>query len=142
VPRWFIATLWVLLGVSLGLGVQPALLRWNQGRGCKETLITKYSPGHQMRVILSEKPCLWGLGGAAYFASLHIEKLGNNGWFMDMPLVTDSEHEDHVDIEWKDDDTLQVTINSYQYFGSFEHRIPGFNLIQIYTTPNEHDGGT
>ena len=55
-----------------------------------------------MRVILGEKPCSWGFGLAANFASLHFEKLGNDGWSMDIPLNTDqSPGTISVDVEWK-----------------------------------------
>ena len=133
--RSLAAILWALFGILLGLGARPALDRFRD-RGCDETLTTKYSPDRQMRVTLSEKPCSWGFGLAAYFASLHIEKLGKDGWVMDVPLDADQPSSEHTaEAKWKGNDTLQVTIRSEEYSGSLERRVLGFHLVQTYTKP-------
>ena len=92
---------------------------------------------------LSERPCDWGFGLAANFASLHVEKLGQDGWFMDVPLNADQPPGVlSVDLEWKSNDTLQATTRSTEYSGSLEHRVSGFRLVQTYVKPDQNGGGT
>lgn len=129
------ATFGMVLGVFVTISIQRAWMH-SKDSDCDQTSIQKYSPDGTMRALLTKRVCDYGFGLNASFASLRIEKLGKDGWFVDEPLKLDQPPEDsHVIVVWKGNDLLEAQVTSKEYSGSLERRINGFSFVQEYVHP-------
>jgi hypothetical protein len=104
-------------------------------RGCQASVTTKSSPDGLFRAQLTFKQCEWGFGFSASFASVRLEKLGSNGWFLSEDLHTDQPLGEAPRLNWDSAHLLHIRIISEQYSGSVDRNLRDIHLLITYVSP-------
>lgn len=136
-PRTLLVFLGVVGGIALTLGSRWALHALREA-GCEASAVTKSSPDNLFRARLTFKQCAWGFGLAASFASLRLEKLGSNGWFLDTDLDTDQPTTLPPAMNWDAPHLLHVTIISNEFSGSLDRDLRDMHLLRTYVSPGRN----
>jgi hypothetical protein len=136
-PRLLLVVAGIILGIVVALGV-PWLLRYEKESGCDARVVGSDSPDGRFRAQLTDKACHGGFGYAAHFASLRVEKLGSDGWFLNMELDTDQPSSDPPTMEWDGADVLHIKIVSLQYTGSVDRDLNDMHVVRTYVRSVSH----
>ena len=83
--------------VAAGVGA-VVLIAPREGKStvpCEDTKSETSAPGDKYKAEMVVHTCAWGFGQAAEAVNLKVTKLGNDGWFVHVPIEYDSTTEDH-----------------------------------------------
>jgi len=127
----------IYLAVGLTAGVVACLLAQracvvDKESGCDVDSLVKVAPGGDFRATLTHKTCGWGFGLAANFSSVKLEKLGSNGWYLNIDLETDQPVAESPTMEWTDPGHLEVVIKSDHITGSTQLTEDGLRFTRRY----------
>jgi hypothetical protein len=134
----------VILGSLLivaGVGA-VALLAPREEKGiepCEDAKSETIAPGETYKAEMVVHTCAWGFGQAAESVDLKVTKLGNNGWFVHVPIEFDSTAEDQEvarpTARWVGPDALVVTVKSKVRAGTIVSKQLGLTITRTYQAP-------
>ena len=129
------------LVVAAGVGA-VVLLAPREGKStvpCEDTKTDTAAPGGKYKAEMVVHTCAWGFGQAAEAVDLKVTKLGNDGWFVHVPIEYDSTAEDQgvakPTVHWAGPDALVVTVNSKARTGTIISRQLGLTITRTYQAP-------
>lgn len=102
--------------------------------GCDVYTRTEVAPSGGFRATLTNKTCNWGLGLAANFSSVKLEKLGANGWFQNIDLETDQPFSERPTMAWTASNDLEILVKSDRILGSVQLTQDGLRFTRKYVT--------